>query len=149
MSDSNSSLAGYNSSVTINMVNNTGGNAIITLSHRYSDDKPQVSPDTKVANGETIKSLLVAGFNLGPGRTGRDYWWVGVQVLDGPNAGFYRSDGSADEPKKQCICRKADNKTTATFTIDTKTFLIGLLSGPCTTSLNRLSAELVDADKDL
>lgn len=137
----------YNSSANISITNNTGGNAIITLSHRYSDDTPQVSAAVKVAPGATASNILTAGFNTGFLRTGQDYWWVGVQVLDGPNAGNYASEGSADNPGKQCTLESKDNGKNLTFSVDTNTFFMALISGSCTTSMGHVSSAMADSAK--
>lgn len=138
----------YNSSAVINITNNTGGNAKITLSHRYSDDTPQVSATVNVAPGATASNILTAGFNTGFLRTGQDYWWVGVQVLDGPNAGNYASEGSADNPGKQCTLESPDNGKSLTFSVDINTFFMALISGSCTTSVSRVSNALVESAKN-
>ena len=137
----------YNSSAVINITNNTGGNAIITLSHRYSDDTPQVSAPVRVAPNATAASILTAGYNTGFLRTGQDYWWVGIQVLDGPNAGNYSSEGSADNPGKQCTLESADNGKTLTFSVDINTFFMALISGSCTTSVSKVSNALMESAK--
>lgn len=129
----------YNSSAQVTVTNNTGGNAQISMSHRYSDDAVQHSSTWTLSNGLTSGPFSV-GFNLGFIRTGLDYWWIGVRVLDGPNAGYYTSEGSADNPTKECLLESADNGKTLPFSVDTGTFLMTLISGTCTTSMSKISA---------
>lgn len=126
----------YNSSASVYITNDTGGTANIVLAHAYSDDKPEVGTWNNVPSGGTVGPLVV-GFNTGFVHPGGDYWFCGVQVLSGPMAGSnYASEGSADDPKKECMMEKEDNGQKLTFTVSTSVFLMGLLSGACTTEMN-------------
>lgn len=129
----------YNSSATIYVTNNTGGNAVITLSHRYSSDAVQEG-SWHVAPGQAAGPLAV-GYNTGFIRTGMDWWWIGVQVLDGPNAGNYASEGSADDPGKECMLESEDNGKILYFNVDTGTFVIQEISGSCSTGVSKISAK--------
>jgi len=129
----------YNSSAQVTVTNNSGGNAQINMSHQYSDDTVQHSPTWTLSNGQTSSPFSI-GFNLGFIRTGLDYWWIGVRVLDGPNAGYYTCEGSADDPKKECLCESADNGKTLPFSVDTETFIMTLISGTCSTGMSKISA---------
>ena len=130
----------YNSSANVFVTNNSGGNANIHLSHQYSDDSTQQQTWNGVSPGATTQSPLVVGFNTGFLRTGLDYWWIGIQVLDGPNAGNYQSKGSADNPGKECFLQSSDNGKNLTFSVDTGTFLISEISGSCSTGMSQVSA---------
>ncbi len=143
-------MSSYNSSATVYIVNNTGGNANIHLSHQYSDDSTQQGSWLKVPPGGETPTSLVVGFNTGFLRTGLDYWWIGVEVLDGPNAGSYASAGSADAPGKECELESADNGARLTFSVDTSTLLLSLISGSCSTGMSKVSqAEAENAKQRL
>ncbi|WP_421798948.1 hypothetical protein [Haliscomenobacter sp.] len=130
----------YNSSALVKVTNNSGGNAEITLSHRYSSD-PVQSLTWKVGPGQITTPPLSVGFNTGFMRTGKDYWWIGIRVLDGPAAGYYASRGSADDPSKECTLESADNGKTLTFSVDTSNFVIQQVSGSCSTGMQKKTAE--------
>ncbi|GAB3682191.1 hypothetical protein [Angustibacter aerolatus] len=124
----------YNSSAQIYVTNNTGGTATVHLSHQYSDDGTQQGTWT-VPDGQNAGPLS-AGFNTGFMRTGADWWWIGLEVADGPQAGSYASDGSADDPGKMCMLQSQDDGRTLTFSVDTTTLVMTELSGSCSTSLS-------------
>ena len=136
----------YNSSANIYITNNSGGNANITLSHEYSDDGAQVQSWSNVAPGATV-GVLVAGYNTGFLRTGMDYWWCGIQVLDGPGAGNYASKGSADAPAKQCFLQADDDGKNLTFAVSTTVFMMSEMSGPCTTPMTQITGALATSAK--
>ncbi len=137
--------SGYNSGATIYVTNNTGGNANIHLSHQYSDDTPQQGSWNRVPNGGNAGPLSV-GYNTGFLRSGQDYWWIGVEVLDGPNGGScYSSKGSADNPGKQCTLTSDDNGKTLTFSVDTETFVMTETSGSCSTDMSAVSCSLANS----
>lgn len=125
----------YNSSAQVFITNNSGGNAVITLSHRYSTDSIQEG-SWQVAPGQVAGPLTV-GYNTGFIRTGMDWWWVGIQVLDGANAGYYSSEGSADDPGKECMLESDDNGKKLYFSVDTGTFVIQEISGSCSTGMTK------------
>ena len=140
---------GYNSSAQIYVTNNTGGNAIITFSHEYSDDGPQVWPasgSVTVKPGENAGPLAV-GFNTGFLYTGLDYWFCGINVLDGPNAGQYATEGSLDSPQKECMLESEDNGSTLYFSVTVETFVMTENSGSCSTGMNAASAAAAMAAK--
>lgn len=130
----------YNSSALVRVTNNSGGNAVITLSHRYSSDPVQVA-SWHVGPGQTTTPPLSVGYNTGFIRTGMDWWWIGIQVLDGPAAGYYASSGSADDPNKECMLESDDNGKTLTFSVDTNTFVIQQVSGSCSTGMQKKTME--------
>lgn len=126
----------YNSSLKMYVVNNTGGNAIFSFSHRYSDDAPVIwQSNTPVAPGGFAGPLEV-GFNTGFGRTGMDYWYCRAEVVDGPSQGVYQTEGSLQAPTKECECQSADDGMTYYFPFTTSTFMMPLISGSCTTSVS-------------
>jgi hypothetical protein len=131
----------YNSSAQIYVVNNTGGNANIHLVHRYSSDTPQSGSWTHIPTGKATPTPLAVGYNTGFLRTGMDWWWIGVEVLDGPNKGYYVSPGSADDPDKECMLESEDNGKALHFTVDTETFLMSLISGSCSTSMRQITKQ--------
>ncbi|GCA50151.1 hypothetical protein SO078_25540 (plasmid) [Sinorhizobium meliloti] len=138
----------YNSSAQIYVTNNTGGNAIIAFSHEYSDDGPQIwnQPNTVIAPGQSAGPLAV-GFNTGVFYTGRDYWFCGIQVLDGPNAGYYATEGSLEAPSKQCMLESEDNGATLYFSVTTETFVMTENSGSCSTGMNAGNATALIAQQ--
>lgn len=139
----------YNNSATIFVTNNTGGNAIITFSHQYSDDPPQVwpsGPQQTVAPGQTAGPLEV-GWNTGFLRTGQDYWYCAVQVLDGAQPGSYATEGTLEDPTKQCTLEDADNGSTLTFSVTTDVFVMTENSGSCSTSMSASNAIAAMAQK--
>lgn len=133
----------FNSSANIVVTNNTGGTARITLCHQYTGG-PVESKTWCVAANQITAPPLVVHYNTGFLRTGRDSWWIGVQVMDGPHAGkSFASDGSCDEPGKVCTLGSDDNGRTLVFSVSTSTFLLQELSGSCSTSMRELSAEQI------
>lgn len=126
---------GYNSSAEVFITNNTGGNATIHLSHRYSSDATQQATWPNVAPGATVGPLTV-GYNTGFLRTGMDWWWCGAEVTDGADPGSYASKGSADDPDKECFLQSEDNGQKLTFAVSKTVFMISEMSGPCTTGMS-------------
>ena len=137
----------YNSNATIYVTNNTKGNAYISFSHQYSSDSVQTwtSPD-KIAPGANAGPLSV-GFNTGTFYTGQDYWFCGVNVVDGPRAGQYSIEGSLDSPEKKCTMETSDNGATLTFSVTTSNFVISENSGSCSSGMSEQSAILAIAAK--
>jgi hypothetical protein len=132
----------YNSKTNIYVINNTGGNAIITLSHEYSDDGVQFWPEgapVTTAPGAAA-GPLVAGYNTGVFRNGNDYWFCKVQVLDGPNPGTYSTEGTQQQPSKQCTLEADDNGANLYFTVSTSTFYMFQQSGSCTTDMTQVNS---------
>lgn len=121
----------YSSSAVINITNDTGGSAIITLAHRYGDHASQVSRPIQVGPGGTVYNILTVGFNTGFMDTETNYWWIGVRVLDGPNAGDYSSEGSAQDPGKECRLQYDDDRAFLPFVVSADTFTMVSFSGPC------------------
>ena len=142
-------IMSYNSSANVVITNNSGGTANITLSHAYSSDPAQIKTWKGVANGDTTPKSdpLQVGYNTGFIHSGLDYWWVGIEVTDGPNKGTYSSSGYADKPGKECMLESSDNGKTLTFSVDTNKLMINLVSGACTTSLSQRSSEYVNTAK--
>jgi Up-Regulated in long-lived daf-2 len=130
----------YNSSANIMLTNNTGANANLHLSHRYSTDSTQQASWPGVPPGGTVGPLVV-GYNTGFIRFGMDWWWCGAEVLDGTDPGNYASEGDADNPGKECFLQSADDGKTLTFAVSKTVFMMAELSGPCTTSMSKVTAE--------
>ncbi len=130
----------YNSSANIMLTNNTGGNANLHLSHRYSTDSTQQQTWNNVAPGDTVGPLVV-GYNTGFIRFGMDWWWCGAEVLDGSEAGNYASEGDADNPGKECFLQSAADGKTLTYAVSTSVFMLSEMSGPCTTPMTKVTAE--------
>lgn len=140
-------MSSYNSYAQVQVTNNTLGNAIICFSHQYSSDSPQVyDVQAPVAPGANTGTLTV-GYNTGFLRTGMDYWFCGVQVLDGPNAGTYATEGSLDAPQKECLLESADSGAKLTFSITNEVFSMQLISGSCSTGVSAAAAEAALAKK--
>jgi len=132
----------YNSHAFILVTNNSGGNAIITLAHRYSTNPSHEMTWPSLANNQTTPTPMTVGYNSGFAHPGLDYWWIGLEVLSGPNVGTYQSiPGNADDPDKECFLEKADDGKTLTFSVDTQTFLITEISGSCEAQMEPVSAE--------
>ncbi len=138
----------YKSSTVISITNHTEGNAIITLSHQHSNEAPHISIPVRVGPRGTVHNILTAHFDTGFLCSGTDYWWIGIEVLDGPNAGYYESDGSADHPVKECMLKCEDKVAELPFTVSTEKFVMTLLSGSCTTPMKRVP-ELVVANTNM
>ena len=123
----------YPDSANIYVTNNTGGIATILLSHRYSDDPAREATWPDVPSGETTPTPLVAGYK--PSLLHWDYWWIEVKVHDGPHAGDFASDGSAENPKTECTLKSEDNGQNLYFTVDTEIFVMKKTSGECSTDM--------------
>jgi len=127
----------YNSSAVINITNNTGGNAIITLAHRYCDDIPQVN---SVKMGlEATAEILTANFNSGFLISGMNCWWIGIQVLNGPNAGHYTIEGSSENPVVENLLESDDKRTSINFTVNTEAFTMNSFAGSVSTEVISVS----------
>lgn len=114
---------------SIQITNNTGGNATIILFHKNSTNGKQ-SARFEASSGATV-GLLEVFFKTGLGSfTVQDWWSVMVQVQDGPSAGMYYNEGSSGG-WKECQLQSADAGQTLTFTLSTTSFDINLPSGAC------------------
>lgn len=122
-----------NCTANVYVTNNTGSNAVITLSHKFSTDSPQIGGPWNAAPGQKVGPLQV---NFETWNPGLDYWWVSVTVLDGATPGVYISQGSQTSPGKECMMETADANQNLIFSVDTGTFCINLHSGGCRTGLN-------------
>lgn len=119
--------------------NQTGGNAIITLSHMYGSNNAEVGGPWQAAPNQTVGPLVV-NFNTGPWPSdwGLDFWWVNAIVLDGPNKGNYVSEGTEFFPGKECMLESADAGQNITCAVSNTTFYINLDSGKCTTTMSQV-----------
>lgn len=125
-----------NCTANVYVTNNTGSNAIITLSHRFSTDSPQIGGPWNAGPGQKVGPLQV---NFETWNPGLDYWWISVTVLDGATPGVYVSEGTQTSPGKECMMETADANQNLTFSVDTGTFCINLNSGGCRTGLSYAS----------
>lgn len=137
-------MSNYNSWTKIEITNNMGGTATIQMSHQYSDDTPLDYGKVTLASGAT-GPILIANYNEGFLYTGQDYWFITCNVADGPNAGIWASEGSLNDPEKQCTLSSDDNGQTETFTVSSTTFTMNEYSGVCTTDMNFITAEAAAA----
>ncbi len=122
-----------NCTANVYVTNNTGSNAVITLSHKFSTDNPQIGGPWHAEPGQKLGPLQV---NFETWNPGLDYWWISVTVLDGPTPGVYASKGSQASPGKECMLERADANQDLAFSVDTGTFYINLNSGGCRASLS-------------
>lgn len=132
------SSMGYMSSTVISITNQTGGRAVITLSHRHHQEAPRISMPVTVGPGGTVHNILTARFNGGFLCAGMDFWWIGVEVLDGPNAGSYVSEGAAENPVLECMLKCDDKVAALPFTLSSEAFVMNLLSGSCVAPLRKV-----------
>lgn len=122
-------------SATVNITNNSGGNAQIFLFHNNSSSGTQ-SGSWAASPGQTVGSLTVFGFAWDI----PDYWSVLIHVKDGPTPGFYFSKGSYFDPLWQkCHLHEGDADKTLTFTVSTTEFYVARTSGGCTGSMTRIA----------
>ncbi|HEX8393897.1 MAG TPA: alkaline phosphatase family protein [Longimicrobium sp.] len=126
-------------SATVQITNNSGGNAQIQLWHSNSSNGTQ-SASWTAAPGETVGSLTVlfeTGFGTG---TILDYWSVLMHVQDGPAPGYYASSGSSTDPYwKECQLQHEDADQTLTFSVSTTELNIALDSGGCPNPMTKLA----------
>ena len=126
----------YNSALQMYVVNNTGGHAVFSFSHCYSDDPPATWQGSEPVAPGGFAGPLSVGFNTGFGRTGQDYWFCQAVVLDGPNPGTFATQGTLQAPAKECECQPADDGMIYYFPFSTTSFVMPLLSGPCQTGVS-------------
>lgn len=118
------------------ITNTSDGNATIILSHNNSTNGTQ-NRQWQAKPGETVGPLTVQ-FKTGFGAwTVLDYWWVALTVKDGSAPGQYTSSGSELSTWKECQLQSADAGQNLTFTVNTATFNINLISGPCSNSMTK------------
>src|SRR6185312_14314250 len=116
-------------SATVNITNNSGGNAWILLFHSNSSNGTQRG-SWMAAPGQTVGPLKVF-FKTGLGTESiLDFWSVMVQVQDGPAPGLYVSSGTDfNRYWKECQLQRGDANQTLTFSVDRKRLHISLRSG--------------------
>jgi phospholipase C len=126
-------------SATVNITNNTDGNAWIVLFHNNSSNGTQ-SGSWNAGPGQTVGSLTVffeTGFGTG---TIQDYWSVLIHVQGGSTPGFYVSSGTAlDSYWKECQLQHADASQTLTLSVRTTEFDVNLDSGGCTGGMTKIA----------
>jgi len=126
-----------NNSATVNLTNNTGLAGTFTVCHQYSNDTP-VSGSAYIEAGGTAQGILKVNFNTGFLCDGNDYWWVGFKV----QSGNYASEGSCDDPGKQCTMNSSDAGEAMPFEVTMTEFYMNMASGNCSTGVNPVSEEL-------
>lgn len=126
-------------SATINITNNTDGNAWILLFHNNTSNGTQ-SGSWQAAPGQTVGSMTVY-FETGIGsETIQDYWAVMMQVQDGSTPGLYVSSGTALDPYwKECQLQHEDADETITLSVSTTAFEVALISGGCPGGMTKLA----------
>lgn len=124
---------------TVNITNNTGGNARILLYHENSTNGTQRGSWTATP-GQTVGSLTAyfeSGWDAGEAL---DWWSVLIHVTDGPTSGFYISSGTSTEPFwKECQFQDSDEGQTMTFAVTTTEFDVNLHSGTCKGGMTKLA----------
>lgn len=83
---------GYNTTTTITLTNQFSGSANVTLTHEYSDGGLYSNRWLNIASGASGNGGWQVGYNSGFIRYGEDHWSVQVEVLDGAQAGVWRSN---------------------------------------------------------
>ena len=126
----------YNSALQMYVLNDTGGNAVFSFSHMYSDDQPCIYQASVEVPPGGLAGPLNVGFNTGFGHFGDDYWYCQAVVKDGPNPGTYRTEGSLQQPTKACQASTQDDGMIYHFPFSTTAFVIPLLSGPAAASVS-------------
>jgi len=124
---------------TVNVTNNTGGNAQILLFHtNYTNGTQRGSWAAKP--GQTV-GPLTAYFETGWfAGDSPDWWSVLVHVKDGPTPGFYISSGTSTDPFwKECQFQRSDAEQTMTFAVSADKFDVALHSGPCSNGMTKLT----------
>jgi phospholipase C len=126
-------------STTINITNNTDGNAWIALFHNNSSNGTQ-SGNWNASPGQTVGPLTVY-FETGFGaEIIEDYWSVLLQVQGGSTPGFYVSRGTDIDPYwKECQLQDKDAGQTLTVSVSVSAFHVALDSGGCTGGMTRLA----------
>ena len=124
---------------TVNIKNNTGGNAQIFLFHTNRTNGTQ-SDNWAAGPGQTVGPLTAyfeSGWNAGDAL---DWWSVLVHVKDGPTPGFYVSSGTSVFPYwKECQFRDSDESETMTFAVSATEFDVNLHSSPCKGTMTKLA----------
>lgn len=119
----------YNASARIYVINNSGGNATISFSHKLGTDQVQTwQGDAVIAPGDCA-GPLTAGFNVAPIGTSNDLWYCEANVVDGPAPGTYQSAGSLAKPGTQFDLDTTADNTTLYFSVTAQTFSISLVDG--------------------
>jgi phospholipase C len=122
---------------TVNITNHTGGMALIYLFHEITDEVLDHGRWV-AATGETVGSLTVH-YDTGAGSHLYDWWSVLVNVLDGPNAGFYVNVGGKYPPWIEYGLGHHNNNQTLTFAVSTSEFTIKLADGTETNGMKKIA----------
>jgi phospholipase C len=123
---------------TVNITNQSGGNARILLFHNNSSNGTQKGAWT-AAPGQTVGPLTVH-FETGLGTEAiRDWWSVLMYVQDGESAGIYVSTGTPADPYwKECQLQHPDAGQVLTLSVSPTTFHVALKSG-CSGGMTKLA----------
>ncbi len=120
----------YDHYAKVRIKNNMGGTANIRLTHQYGSYQPDNHDCNDLPNNHTTGTFK-AYYNTGIGSKG-EYWWIRVDVTDGPNRGTYYCEN------KECYFKSADAGHTHTFSVDTKKFHINMeKSSSCTGNMTK------------
>jgi phospholipase C len=126
-------------SATINITNNTDGNAWIVLFHNNSSNGTQTG-NWNTLPGQTAGSMTVY-FETGFGTGGiEDYWSVLLHVQGGSTPGFYVSSGTVIDPYwMECQLQQMDADQTITLSVSASGFNVALHSGGRTGGMTKLA----------
>ena len=126
-------------SVTVNITNNSGGNAQIILFHENTTNGMQRG-SWAAAPGQTVGPLTAyfeSGWDAGEAL---DWWSVLIHVQDGPKPGFYVSSGTSLVPYwNECQFSDSDGGQTLTFAVSNSEFDVALSAGTCSTGMTKLA----------
>jgi len=130
---------GFNSWTKIYVTNATSQPAKIWFSHQYSSDSVQRWPSEGSApliNPGSKAGPLTAYYNTGFMYTGQDYWFCAIQIQNAPQ--LLATEGTWEDPKKQCTFTHYDNHQTDYFQVNTTTFTMAERgpNGSCTTPVS-------------
>jgi phospholipase C len=124
---------------TVEITNNSGGNAQILLFHNNRTNGTQRG-SWAAGPGQTVGPLTAyfeSGWDAGDAP---DWWSVLVHVKDGPTPGLYISTGSSTFPYwKECQFQDSDESQTMTFAVSATEFDINLYSGTCKGGMTKLA----------
>ncbi|HET7230786.1 MAG TPA: alkaline phosphatase family protein [Longimicrobium sp.] len=124
---------------TVNISNESGGNARIVLFHSNSSNGSQRGA-WNAAPGETVGPLTVHFETDQDSATILDHWSVLLCVRDGMSAGIYVSTGTTNDPFwTECPLQHADAGQVLTLSVSSTSFHVSLASGGCEGGMTRLA----------
>lgn len=123
------------STITTNVcvTNNFSFPADITLTHQFSDNTQQSWTWYNVSPGTTSTPTQPAYGNTS---AGHDYWTISVNGLDISQQVWSHTS------QKTCTLESEDNNTTVTMSVSPNGWLLPLVSGGCSTSLDQTSTTI-------